>query len=94
MLQHGGTDQYHDSVSHESGTGVHEHTDNDRYHRIGQDVYMDERIAHEECCQQHENHDQRVEHRDTARLLKIVLSVKGQIKGKAYHEYSDIEYLS
>ena len=93
MLQHDSTNQYHNGVCHEGGSRVHEHTDKDGYHCIGYNIYVDECIAHKECRQQHEEDDECIEHRNTARLLKVVFTVKGQIEGKAYHQYRDIEYL-
>ena len=94
MLQHDSTDKYHDDVGDESRPGVHEYADEDGHHGIGQNVDMDEHVAHQQSGEQGKEHDEGVEHGHAARLVEIVFAIEGQIECETDHEYHYIEYLT
>ena len=94
MLQHDSTDEYHDDVGHKGSARVHEYADEDGYHGIGQNVDMDEHVAHQQSGEQGKEHDEGVEHGHAARLVEIVFAIEGQIECEADHEDCYIEYLT
>ena len=91
MLQHDGADEHHGDVGHEGCAGVHEHTDEDGHHGIGQQIDVNEGVAHEECGEQGEQHNQGIEHGDAARLVEIVTAIEGEIEREANHEDGHID---
>ena len=70
-------------MGHERRARVHEDTYEDGYHRIRQQVDMNERVAHEQCCQQGKDDDERIKHHCAARLLEIVLAIETEVDGEA-----------
>ena len=78
-------------MGHECRARVHEYAYENRYHRVGQDVDVDERVTHEQCCQQGKDDDEGVKHRQTARFLEVVFSVERQVEREAHHEDGGIE---
>ena len=76
-MQDAGADENHDGMGDEGRAGVHEHADEDRHHRKGDDVDVEDVVADHHRGSDGEDYDERVEHGQRSGLLEIILAEKG-----------------
>ena len=95
LVFHGcGAEQDHHYVRDEGCARIHEHTREDGRHGKGQCIDAEDVMLHHQRHQDGEDRDERIEHRDGARLLEIVLAEQGQIDGEQRHQDGDEDSLS